>query len=153
MSEEAKNYLTELVSKFSFIQGISVTDQDGGTLMMHLCEKTLKNIEDGEKSGEKGSDDQKEQKLNFSFNMTQYLSSSLDQISKIEKWKTKYIVSIYDQFTFFQSKFKNFFIHIMCDTKQFNYELVKEIIVEFQAKIAKIEKDVEQLNFGSEIIN
>ena len=41
----------------------------------------------------------------------------------------------------------------MCDTKQFNYEIVKEIILELQAKIAKIEKDVEQLNFGSEMNN
>jgi len=140
---EDKSYLTELISKFDFIHGISVTDQDGGTLMMHLSARALKNLED--------SENQKEQKLNLSFNMTQYLSSSLDQISKIEKWKTKYIVSMYDQYTFFQSKFKNFFIHIMCDTKQFNYEVVKEIITEFQNKISKIEKDVELLNFGSVI--
>ena len=150
MVDEAKTYLTELISKFHFIQGISVTDQDGGTLMMHLCEKILKNIEDSET---KQTEDQKEQKLNLSFNMTQYLSSSLDQISKIEKWKTKYIVSIYDQYTFFQTKYKNYFIHIMCDTKFFNYEIVKEILIEFQNKIGKIEKEIDSLNFGSGIID
>ncbi len=141
----AKTYLTELVAKFDPIQGISVTDQDGGTIMMHFTEKPLKGIEDGEN---KQTEDQIEQKLNLSFNMTQYLSSSLDQITKIEKWKTKYIVAIYDQYTFFQSKYKNFYIHIMCDTKSFNYEIIKELISEFQGKISNIEKEVESLNFG-----
>lgn len=143
MDDNTKTYLLELVSKFTFIEGVSITDQEGGTLLMHINQKILKSIEDGQ------NNDEKAPKLNLSFNLTQYLNSSLDQITKIEKWKTKYIISMFDTYTIFQSKYKTFYFHFMCSSKNFNYEIVKEIAKEFEGIVNKIETDIESLNFNN----
>jgi len=143
MDDSMKNYLSELAKRIDFIQGLAITDYEGGSLMIHLNEKILNNIVE---VGEDKLTEQEEQKMNLGFNLTQYITSSLDQINKIEKWKTKYIVSIYDQSTFFQAKVnKNLLVHLICDTKTFNYELMKEIVNEISTRMATVDKEIESV--------
>ena len=76
----------------------------------------------------------------------------MDQKTNLEKWKTKYLVTVYDTMTIFQAKInKNIFLHIICDTNNFIYEIMKEIAVEIKERIQKYEKEFEQLIQISEI--
>ncbi len=83
--------------------------------------------------------------LSFIFNTV------IDQSNKIEKWKTKNLISIYDNYTIFQSKLnKLIFSHYVCDSKKFNYEIVKEITNEMTEKLSKIESELENLTQTNE---
>ena len=78
--------------------------------------------------------------LSFIFN------SIIEQSSKIEKWKTKNLTSIYDNHIIFQSKINKFiFAHFVCDVKSFNYELCREITNEFYEKLQKIEGELDNM--------
>jgi hypothetical protein len=85
--------------------------------------------------------------LSFIFNTV------IEQSNKIEKWKTKNLISIYDNYTIFQSKInKSIFSHYVCDSKKFNYEIVKEITSEITEKLNKIEGELENLSQSNENI-
>jgi hypothetical protein len=137
-----KTYITEIFNKFNFLIGVLVTDQDGGTILSNVNEEFMKKLDNSSNS--------KEQKMNLSFVLTQFMSSSVDQLKKIEKLKTQFITVFYNDYTIFQSNMnKNYFIHLICDNKELNYELAKEIIKELASKLTKIEKEIESLGLVS----
>ncbi len=134
------SYLHDLLKKYEYIQGLWITDYEGA-----LISSSIRNEEE-----EKQNDiDNKNNKIKVS--LSYQLNSTMDQIAKIEKWKTKYLVTIYDTMTIFQARVnKSALIHLTCDSKGFNYEVMKEIVSEVQDKFQKIEKELDNLTLNNE---
>ena len=132
MEDNSYLYFTELIKKFDFIKDLWVTDSEGGIIISSSRNDKKESEEDSENSN----------KLkNYLFFL---LNSAVDQISKIEKFKTKNIVTFYETVTLFQSRIsKNILVHFICDSKLFNYEITKEIVLELSEKLNKIEKEIE----------
>jgi hypothetical protein len=136
-----KTYFQEIIKKFSFIEGIWVTDFEGALIASSLG--TLDETSDIP-TEEKNEEIEKNNKIKVS--LSYIFNSAIDQTNKIEKWKTKNLVTIYDNYTIFQTKInKSVFIHFICTCKNFNYEIVKEISSEISEKLIKIEKEIENL--------
>lgn len=145
MEDSSNTYFQELLKKFEFIQGVWVTDYEGGLIATSVRTEVPEissepNNTSGEENGEVDRNHRIKVSLSFLF------TSAMDQIAKVEKWKTKYLVTLYDSITIFQSKInKSILIHFICDSKKFNYELMKEIVAEVQEKLQKVEKEIENL--------
>lgn len=133
------NYFQELQKKFEFIEEFWVTDYEGALIAGSKKQQNIENEEESERNNKiKVS-------LSFLFN------SAMDQISKIEKWKTKNLVTIYDNYTIYQARVnKSVFIHILCLSKNFNYEIMREITSDISEKLTKIEKELENLTQSNE---
>jgi hypothetical protein len=131
-----KTYFNEILTKYDFIETLYITDNEG-TPLIDVCQPNK--LKEEEKLDEKAKNTMKAT-LAFICN------SSLDQITKIEKWKTKYITSIFDSLTVFQTKInKSLIIHCICETKNFNYNILKEISLEIQNRFIAIEKELENM--------
>jgi hypothetical protein len=142
MEDPSNSYFTEILKKFDFINYVWVTDFEGGLII-----SSMKNEE------KKESEDESERNNKLKFSLSFLFNSAMDQISKIEKWKTKNIVSFYDTVTVFQSRInKNILAHFICNTKGFNYEIMKEIVSEITEKLQKIEKEIDSLTQSNDNI-
>jgi hypothetical protein len=136
MEENDNIYLNEILKKYDYIQAIWISDNEGG-----MVASQLRNEENSESS-----------KIKTSFSLL--FPSTIEQISRSEKWKTKNLITIYDTLTVFQSKVnKNILVHVLCDSKTFNYELTKEIVNEIQEKLSKVEWDIENITQNEQIEN
>lgn len=139
------SYLQEILQKFDFIQGVWVTDYEGALIT------SLQRNEDnnGEAEDKNGDSENRNNKIKVS--LSYQFNSAIDQINKIEKWKTKYLVTVYDTITIFQAKInKTILSHFICDSKNFNYEIMKEILKEVQEKLQKVEKEIDNLTQNNE---
>jgi hypothetical protein len=142
MDDTSNLYFSELIKKFDFINSVWVTDFEGG-----LITSSMKNDDTKE------SDEESEKNNKLKFSLSFLFNSAMDQISKIEKWKTKNIVSFYDSTIVFQSRInKNILAHFICSTNGFNYEIIKEIVLEITEKLQKIEKEIESLTQSNDNI-
>ena len=138
-----KNYFQEIIQKYEFISALYVTDNEGALLVSSFSNKS---IFDGEKETSEKNLVTLKSTLSFIFN------SSIEQIARIEKWKTRYITTIFDTFTIFQTKIsKTLFCHFICDTKIFNYNILKDVSSDIQNKFRVVEKDLDNLNTNMEI--
>jgi hypothetical protein len=145
MEDSTNQYFSELLKKFDFIQGIWVTDYEGALISTSVRneESEIKSDALNTSGDEKGEIDKN---LRIKVSLSFLFTSAMDQIAKVEKWKTKYLVTVYDSITIFQSKInKTILIHFTCDSKTFNYEIMKEIATEVQEKLQKVEKEIENL--------
>jgi hypothetical protein len=139
MEDSANIFFKELLRKFDSINALWITDLEGGLIISSTKNEKF----------EEDSDKQTKIKMSLSF----LFNSAIDQISKIEKWKTKHLVSFFDRVTVFQSKLnKTVLAHFICDSKGFNYEIMKEISTEIGEKLQKIEKEIDALTQSSENI-
>ena len=138
-------YLKELLQKFDFIKGIWITDFDGALLMSELNEDFIKN-NTIESTDENHNNSKLKVSLSFLFN------SAIDQITKIEKWKTKNLVTIYDTIAIFQSKLsKSLLAHFLCDASNFNYGMLNEISQELRNTLIQLDKDIELMSQNNEV--
>ena len=136
-------YFQDLLKKFDFIQGVWITDYEGG--LIASSQRSGHSEENIDSAEIENKNNKIKVSLSFQFN------SVLDQIAKIEKWKTKYFTTVYDTITIFQAKInKNALAHFKCDSKNFNYEIMKEISNEIQEKLQKIEKELDNLTLNNE---
>lgn len=134
MEENDNVYLNEILKKYNYIQAVWISDNEGG-----IITSQFRNEENSDSS-----------KIKTSFSLL--FPSTLEQISRSEKWKTKNLITIYDSLTVFQSKVnKNILVHVLCDSKTFNYELTKEIVNEIQEKLSKVEWDIENITQNEQI--
>jgi hypothetical protein len=135
-------YFNELLKKFDFIQSVWVTDYEGALIANALREEEKENDPNNSNDDKQELDKNNKIKVSLSFQF----NSAMDQIANLEKWKTKNFVTIYDTMTIFQAKInKSVLIHFICDSKTFNYEIVKEIANEVREKLQKVEKEIENL--------
>lgn len=137
-------YLREIIKKYDFIQGIWITDNEGALVLSNLMEK----INEGE-SQDNSEENDKNLKLKVSLSFL--FNSAIDQITKIEKWKTKNLVTIYDTIAIFQSKLsKSLFAHFLCDAHNFNYGMLNEISHELRDTLIQLDKDIELMSQNNE---
>lgn len=147
------DYLYTLLKAYPSIQGIWITDFEGA-LILNAYNTSAFDPKASEAENDISKDKSEEStkfnekvKISLSF----LLNSALDQITKIEKLNTKSIVSIFENFTIFQSKLnKNSYIHYICLTNTFNYEMMKIVSKEISEKFASIESELEKVT-SSEI--
>lgn len=138
-------YLRELLKKFDFIQGIWITDNEGALVLSDSRDK-LSESESQESQEENDKNLKLKVSLSFLFN------SAIDQITKIEKWKTKNLVTIYDTIAIFQSKLsKSLFAHFLCDANNFNYGILNEISQELRETLIQLDKDIELMSQNNEV--
>ena len=130
------NYLEYLVGKYNSIQGIWITDIDGAIIAKELKEKSNDETNDKIKNS-----------ICFLFN------SAIDNLTKIEKLKTKSIISVFDSFTLIQSKLSdNNCLHIICDANGFNSNLINQVIETIKQAINEQEKDLTSI-YNPAILN
>lgn len=131
-----KTYFRELIHKYNFINAIYITDYEG----LVLINATINEEDEGE------NDKTNKIKISLSYNF----NSALDQITKTERWKTKNLLTVFDNKTIFQSRInKTIFAHFICDNNSFNYEILKEITTEIDEKLQKVEKELVSLTHES----
>ncbi len=137
-------YLRELLKKFDFIQGIWITDFEGALVLSDTREK-VGNTQSEENPEENDKNLKLKVSLSFLFN------SAIDQITKIEKWKTKNLVTIFDTIAIFQSKLsKSLIAHFLCDANNFNYGILNEISQELRDTLIQLDKDIELMTQNNE---
>lgn len=138
----AQTYLKEVLKKFDFIQGIWITDFEGALIMSNCRDKFL----------ESDSVEENDKNLKLKVSLSFLFNSAIDQITKIEKWKTKNLVTIYDTIAIFQSKLsKCLFAHFVCDSINFNYGMLNEISQELRETLIQLDKDIELMNQNNEV--
>lgn len=145
MNNHNYNYfLSEIVKKYAFIQSVWLTDSEGALISNFIKGEEEKEFDPNSSGAEDRQELDKNNKIKVSLSFQ--LNSVMEQTSNLEKWKTKYIATFYDTMAIFQSKIsKTIYIHFICDSVNFNYEIMKEITGEIKEKIQKYEKEFEQL--------
>ena len=135
-----KNYFQEIIDKYDFINAIYITDNEGVLLVYVISNKN--------KVFSVGNKEEDEKKMNsLKISLAFIYNSQIEQITRIEKWKTKYITTIYETLTVFQTKTnKNLICHFVCDSNRFNSNILKDICNDIQNRFKIIEKDLENLN-------
>jgi hypothetical protein len=84
---------------------------------------------------------------NVKIPLSYIFNSIIEQTAKIERVKTHSILSIFDNHSIYQAKLNKLcFAHFICDSKTFNYGIVKETVKELQDKLKLIESDLETLH-------
>ena len=82
--EDASNiYLQDLLKKYDFIQGLWVTDYEGALI-------ATSQRSEGKEEEEKQIGDAENKNNKIKVSLAYQFNSAMDQIAKIEKWKTKY---------------------------------------------------------------
>jgi hypothetical protein len=143
-------FLSEIVRKYGFIQSVWLTDSEGALISNSIKGEEEKEIDPNSSGAEDKQELDKNNKIKVSLSFQ--LNSVMEQTSNLEKWKTKYLVSFFDTMTIFQSKIsKTIYLHFICDSDNFNYEIMKEITGEIKEKLLKYEKEFEQLIQTSDI--
>jgi len=142
---KAELYLRELLKKFDFIEGIWITDNEGALILSETKDQMIQN-----ESQDNQEENDKNLKLKVSLSFL--FNSAIDQITKIEKWKTKNLVTIYNTIAIFQSKLsRSLFAHFLCDSNNFNYGILNEISQELRENLIQLDKDMEQMSINNEI--
>jgi len=143
-------FLSEIVRKYGFIQSVWLTDSEGALISNSIKGEEEKEFDPNSSGAEDKQELDKNNKIKVSLSFQ--LNSVMEQTSNLEKWKTKYLVSFFDTMTIFQSKIsKTIYLHFICDSDNFNYEIMKEITGEIKEKLLKYEKEFEQLIQTSDI--
>jgi len=138
-------YLKELLKKFDFIQGIWITDYEGALVLSDI--RDIFNQNQNQEKNEDQNDKNSKLKVSLSF----LFNSAIDQITKIEKWKTKNLVTIYDTIAIFQSKLsKSLFAHFLCDANNFNYGILNEISQELRETLIQLDKQIDLMSQNNE---
>ena len=110
---KGNEYLSKLIEKYNFIESIILTDLDGSLIAVGFKDEF-----------EKTEEDEKNIRSLLSYNF----SISLDQISKISKWKTNSITSFFDKHVIYQKKLNEVVIcHIICNENEYYHEIIKNI--------------------------
>ena len=110
---KGNEYLSKLIEKYNFIESIILTDLDGSLIAVGFKDEF-----------EKTEEDEKNIRSILSYNF----SISLDQISKISKWKTNSITSFFDKHVVYQKKLNEVVIcHIICNENEYYHEIIKNI--------------------------
>ena len=110
---KGNEYLSKLIEKYNFIESIILTDLDGSLIAVGFKDEF-----------EKTEEDEKNIRSLLSYNF----SISLDQISKISKWKTNSITSFFDKHVVYQKKLNEVVIcHIICNENEYYHEIIKNI--------------------------
>ena len=144
------SFLSEVVKKYSFIQSLWLTDSEGALISNIVKGEEERDLDPNCSGAEDKQELDKNNKIKVSLSFQ--LNSVMDQTTNLEKWRTKYLVTIYDSMTIFQAKIsKTIYIHFICDSVNFNYEIMKEITGEIKERLQKYEKDFEQLIQTSDI--
>lgn len=139
---ESINYLSEIIKKYSFIQEIYLTDNDGSGIASAMKEYKNNLKEETEESVK----NKKKVKIALSYT----LNSSLEQITKTEKWNTNFITSTFGNTILFQSRInKMIFGHFVCNNLNYNHEILKEIVIDLGKRLNKVENELE--NAGKEM--
>jgi len=119
-------YFEKILSKYSFITFIWITDADG---------VIVQNLANSKNPNSMNLDAKVLDKVKST--LSYVLNSSYDQIVKIEKEKLKCIMSVYENQTLFQSKLNsNFYIHILFNTEESNIEILKLITQDINENIS-----------------
>lgn len=133
---ESTNYLNEIMKKYSFIQEIYLTDNDCSGIASAMKE-TKDYLKDETAEVLKNK---KKAKIVLFYT----LDSSLEQITKTEKWNTNCITSIYGNTILFQSRINNIvFGHFVCNSQSYNHEVLKEIVIDLGKRLEKVYKELE----------
>ena len=120
-----------------------VSDNEGGLVAASMRNEDSKISHENSQEDKQG-ETERFQKIKTSLSLL--FPNALEQIGRSEKWKTKNFITMYDTVTVFQSKInKTILVHLLCDSKTFNYEVTKEIVSEIQEKLLKIEKEIDNL--------
>ena len=110
---KSNEYLSKLIEKYNFIESIILADLDGSLIAVGFKDDF-----------EKTEEDEKNIRSLLSYNF----SISLDQISKISKWKTNSITSFFDKHVVYQKKLNEVVIcHIICNENEYYHEIIKNI--------------------------
>ena len=110
---QSNEYLSKIIEKYDFIESIILTDSDGSLIALAF-----------KKGFEKTGEDEKNIRANLSYNF----SISLDQLTKVNNWKTNSIISFYDKHVLYQQKINEVvFCHIICDKNEYYHEIMKNI--------------------------
>ena len=121
---KGNEYLSKLIEKYNFIESIILTDLDGSLIAVGFKDEF-----------EKTEEDEKNIRSILSYNF----SISLDQISKISKWKTNSITSFFDKHVVYQKKLNEVVIcHIICNENEYYHEIIKNIADKLGKKIEPI---------------
>ena len=152
-TNNTNNYFNQIIKKFGFIQQIYVTDYEGAIIAVasRPSEESKENINNNNSNNDSLGDDKKEEneknnQHNTKISLSFLFNSAIEQITKIEKWKIQNFVTIFDTATIFQSRIsKSIFAHFICDSKNFNYEILKEISIEFTEKLQALDKEIDSL--------
>ena len=132
-------YLSKIIEKYDFIESIIITDYDGSLIALAF------------KNGlEKSGEDEKNIRSILSYNF----SISLEQLSKVNNWKTNSVISFFDKHVIFQKKINEVVLcHIICDENEYYHEIIKNIadklIKKFEPikdKLLEIKKETEARN-------
>ena len=139
-----KNYFQEICDKYEFITALYVTDNDGVVLV---------NIITSIRDHIGGTNEEFEKKMSsLKTSLAFIYISQIEQIARIEKWKTQYITTIYDSLAVFQTKLnKNLICHFICDTDKFNSSILKDVCIDLKNKFKILEKEIDLLNSNTEI--
>ena len=106
-------YLSKIIEKYNFIESIIITDYDGSLIALAF------------KNGlQKSGEDEKNIRSILSYNF----SISLEQLSKVNNWKTNSVISFFDKHVIFQKKINEVVLcHIICDENEYYHEIIKNI--------------------------
>ena len=121
---KGNEYLSKLIEKYNFIESIILTDLDGSLIAVGFKDEF-----------EKTEEDEKNIRSILSYNF----SISLDQITKISKWKTNSITSFFDKHVVYQKKLNEVVIcHIICNENEYYHEIIKNVADKLCKKIEPI---------------
>jgi hypothetical protein len=139
-----KNYFQEICEKYDFITALYVTDNDG-VVLVSIITSIRGHIG--------GTNEEFEKKMSsLKTSLAFIYNSQIEQIARIEKWKTQYITTIYDSLAVFQTKLnKNLICHFICETGKFNSSVLKDICSDLKNKFKTLEREIDLLNSNTEI--
>ena len=133
------DYLSKIIEKYDFIESIIIRDYDGSWIALAF------------KNGlQKSGEDEKNIRSILSYNF----SISLEQLSKVNNWKTNSVISFFDKHVIFKKKINEVVLcHIICDENEYYHEIIKNIadklIKKFEPikdKLLEIKKETEARN-------
>ena len=136
---KSNEYLSKIIEKYDFIESIILTDFDGSLIALAF-----------KKGLEKSVEEEKNIRSILSYNF----SISLDQISKINKWKANSITSFFDKHVLYQKKLNEVVIsHFICNQNEYYHEIMKNISDKLSKKFEPILNKLIQIKKGSEVNN
>ena len=132
-------YLSKIIEKYDFIESIIITDYDGSLIALAF------------KNGlEKSGEDEKNIRSILSYNF----SISLEQLSKVNNWKTNSVISFFDKHVIFQKRINEVVLcHIICDENEYYHEIIKNITDKLIKKFEPIKDKLMEIKKETEVSN
>ena len=132
-------YLSKIIEKYDFIESIIITDYDGSLIALAF------------KNGlQKSGEDEKNIRSILSYNF----SISLEQLSKVNNWKTNSVISFFDKHVIFQKKINEVVLcHIICDENEYYHEIIKNIADKLIKKFEPIKDKLMEIKKETEVRN